>query len=489
MLQNLIQNLQSDETLLRYVMIGVAALSVVTLLVGIYRRKTQLEAVIKRADELEAVLKSANDEITERSAQTDDLRRVLKEASEALVAHREAERHLRERVPALEAELAETRAKNAQLGSDAARLTEALTQERKAGAEKLALLQANGESLKAEFKALAGEALKQQGDDFAKTNREKLDLLLKPLQEHIGKFQLELRHVHTEAGKDRAKLGAEIDALTKRSAEMSKEAGELTKALKGDTQRQGAWGEMVLARILENSGLREGQEYETQAHQRSEDGRALRPDVIVRLPGGKRLVVDSKVSLVAYDEAVNAADEGVRAAALKRHVASIKKHIDLLASKEYHHLDDGAVDYVILFIPIEGALAEALRENGSLTTYAAECAVMIATPTTLMMSLRTIENVWSGEKRNRNAEEIAKRAGLMYDKMKGFVEDMHKVGDQLNRARSSHQAAVDKLSIGRGNLIGQFEVMKQLGARTTKEIGVDHDDVLPALEGENDDET
>lgn len=480
MLDTFIATLQADAGLLKGGLAGVVALALALLLALAYRRRGAVDALAERNESLARQLAELADEVTEAKAQARELQGSFAQAQDAVATHRTGEAHQLERVAALSAEVNEARQQVARLTAETSRLTEALVQERKSAQDKIALLQETGAALKAEFKLLAGQALKEQ----SASNRDNLDLMLKPLQDHIGKFQQELRQVHVDAGKDRAKLGAEIEALTKRSAEMSKEAEALTKALKGDTQRQGAWGEMVLSRILENSGLREGQEYETQAHQRNDEGRALRPDVIVHLPGGKRLVVDSKVSLVAYDEAVNAENDAARSAALKRHVASVRGHIDLLAGKEYHQLDDGAVDYVILFMPIEGALSEALRERGDLTSYAAERAVMIATPTTLMMTLRTIENVWSVEKRNRNAEEIAKRAGLMYEKMAGFVGDLEKVGEQLDRARASHAAAVDKLSRGRGNLIGQFETMKQLGARTSKDIGLDHDEALPALEEE-----
>mgnify|MGYP001055601169 CR=1 FL=1 len=337
-------------------------------------------------------------------------------------------------------------------------------------------------TLKAQFTALANEVMKAQGADFKKANQDQLTQVLQPLKEHIGRFEVELREVHKTADKDRVALKTEIETLTKRSLEVSEEAHNLTQALKGDTQKQGAWGEMILASILDRSGLREGEEYETQAHHRDDEGRSLRPDVVVNLPGGRKLVIDSKVSLVAYERSVNAENEAARETAMKAHVLSVKTHIDTLSAKKYHQLDDGTVEYVIMFMPIESAFSEAVRAREDLALYATEKNVLIASPTNLMLALKTVENLWSVEKRNKNAIEIAKRAGLLYDKFDGFVEDMKKIGTQLNTVQKTHEAAVGKLTSGRGNLVWQAEDLKKLGARATKQIKIDHDgedDLLP----------
>lgn len=337
-------------------------------------------------------------------------------------------------------------------------------------------------TLKAQFTALANEVMKEQSVDFKKANQDQLTQVLQPLKEHIGRFETELRSVHEAAGKDRVALKTEIETLTKRSLEVSEEAHNLTQALKGDTQKQGAWGEMILASILDRSGLREGEEYETQAHHRDDEGRSVRPDVVVNLPGGRKLVIDSKVSLVAYERAMHAENEAARDTAMKAHVLSVKTHIDTLSAKKYHQLDDGTVEYVIMFMPIESAFSEAVRAREDLALYATEKNVLIASPTNLMLALKTVENLWSVEKRNKNALEIAKRAGLLYDKFDGFVEDMKKIGVQLNTVQKTHEAAVGKLTSGRGNLVGQAETLKKLGARATKQIEIDHDsedDLLP----------
>jgi DNA recombination protein RmuC len=450
-------------------------------------------------------------QLDERSAEIDRLNGRIAELTRADEAKSEEMSALQSRISRLDAEL---RAAGTLAETTAARTAEALADLRgqiaerdgqvrdlrtkldQAGAEKQALtgqvnklqaeLKAQGEAaaekieilssvradMEAKFGELAREALKIQGEAFSATNLERLNATLTPLKEHVGHFERELKAVHQATIEDRAALKAEIKQLTQRSEAISQEATALTRALKSDQQRQGAWGEMILANILERSGLREGEEYETQAHRTGTDGERLRPDVVVRIPGGRSLVVDSKVSLVAYADAVNAETDAEAAAARKRHVASLRAHINGLSGKSYQAAEDLTVDYVILFVPIEGALSEALREDGALTEYALERHVTIATPTTLMMALRTVSHVWAVERRNRNAEEIAKRAGLLYDKVAGFVSSMEGVGTRLRQAQDSYDAALGQLSQGSGNLLRQAEMLKALGAKTTKSIGM-----------------
>ncbi len=347
--------------------------------------------------------------------------------------------------------------------------------EQKAANEKIEILTKLRHDMEAQFKELAENALKAQGESFSKANIEKLEATLTPLKEHVGHFEKELRQVHEETVKDRERLKVEILQLSKRSEAISQEAISLTKALKGDTQIQGAWGEMVLESILERSGLREGEEYETQAHRIGASGERLRPDVVVRIPGGKSLVIDSKVSLSAYNEAVNAETDEDALRSRKRHLTSIKAHINALSAKGYQTAENSTVDYVILFVPIEGALSEALREDPALTEFALEKNITIATPTTLMMALKTIANVWAVDRRNQNAELIADRAGKLYDKVYGFVQSMERVGERLDQAQDSYSQAFSQLSKGRGNMISQVESLKNLGAKASKTITTDFD--------------
>ena len=341
--------------------------------------------------------------------------------------------------------------------------------------EKIEMLTKVRREMEIQFKELAENALKAQGESFSKANIEKLEATLTPLKEHVGHFEKELRQVHEETVKDRERLKTEISQLSRRSEAISQEAISLTKALKGDTQIQGAWGEMVLENILERSGLRNGEEYETQAHRIGVNGERLRPDVVVRIPGGKSLVIDSKVSLLAYNEAVNAATDVDALASRKRHLTSIKNHINSLSAKGYQTAENSTVDYVILFVPIEGALSEALREDPALTEHALERNITIATPTTLMMALKTIANVWAVDRRNQNAELIANRAGKLYDKVYGFVQNMERVGERLEQAQDSYTQAFSQLSKGKGNVISQVESLKNLGAKTSKKINTEFD--------------
>ena len=347
--------------------------------------------------------------------------------------------------------------------------------EHRAANEKIEMLTKVRREMEIQFKELAENALKTQGESFSKANIEKLEATLTPLKEHVGHFEKELRQVHEETVKDRERLKTEISQLSRRSEAISQEAISLTKALKGDTQIQGAWGEMVLENILERSGLRNGEEYETQAHRIGVNGERLRPDVVVRIPGGKSLVIDSKVSLLAYNEAVNAATDVDALASRKRHLTSIKNHINSLSAKGYQTAENSTVDYVILFVPIEGALSEALREDPALTEHALERNITIATPTTLMMALKTIANVWAVDRRNQNAELIANRAGKLYDKVYGFVQNMERVGERLEQAQDSYTQAFSQLSKGKGNVISQVESLKNLGAKTSKKINTEFD--------------
>ncbi len=371
------------------------------------------------------------------------------------------------RVPELEAEVEGLRRDRDALAVERARLEQAVAN----AEEKRA-------TLAREFELLSAKALAAQGEAVAKDQATRLEGLLGPLRQKIAEFQKELQEAAKESGKERAVLGERIRDLLARSDRMTEEAGNLTRALRSRPEARGAWGEMVLATVLERSGLREGEEYVLQQSATSEDGARLRPDVLVRLPGRGQIVVDSKVSLAAFEAFVNAADEPSRASALRQHVDSIRGHVKDLASKDYARLD-GGIDYVIMFVPIEGALAEALRADPDLTAFAAKLNVVVATPTTLLLALKTVAHVWQVERRNRNAEEIADRAGRLHDKFAAFCEDLDGLGNRLNQAREAYDGALAKLRHGRGNLLAQVAQLEKLGARTSKALpadGADDDD-------------
>jgi len=406
-----------------------------------------------------------------------DLEVKLATALEAGRRLQESDKNLRLDLDKLGAELKALQARletqmqaKADLEAQRATLAETLEQERRQAEEKLDLLTKAREEMTNRFKVLAEEVMARHGETFSRQNSEQIDGLLKPLRERMGEFQKALQDAHTETLLDRNTLAEQIRGLVESSAVMSSETQNLTRALKGEAQVQGAWGEMILATILEKSGLREGEEFLTQESHTAEDGTRVRPDVIVNLPAGEKIIIDSKVSLTAFEAYVNAGSEPERAAALIRHLQSIKAHIRELGAKEYHLAAGSRLDYVLMFIPIEGALAVAIQADAELTSVAAECNVAIATPTTLMIALRTVANVWKVERRNKNAEQIASRAGLLYDKFCGLAKDLGEIGRHLGNSRDAYDEAMRKLTEGRGNLVFHVDQLKILGAKTAKTL-------------------
>ncbi len=373
-------------------------------------------------------------------------------------------------VAALRGQLENERLTVGNLRTECATLQNTLMSERSTTEEKLTLLVNAKEQMTNEFKALSGELLKNHGETLTNQNKEQLASLLDPMRLKLAEFQQGLQTAQTEAAKEQASLKEHIRLLSDASRRMSNETQNLTVALKGKAQTQGAWGEMILSTILEKSGLRKDHEYLVQQHALNDEGARLRPDVIVSLPNDQKVVVDAKVSLTAFEQAVNAETEDLRGLALNRHLDSIKGHIRILGSKDYQKYSGGNLDYVIMFVPIEGALASALDADPSISLTAAENNVAIATPTTLMIALRTIASLWQVERRNRNADDIAARAGRLFDKFVGFVDDLTTVGNQIDSSRRALDSAMGKLSTGTGNLVRQADMLKQLGAKTQKSL-------------------
>lgn len=340
-----------------------------------------------------------------------------------------------------------------------------LEEAHKAFAEKEALFRKSGESLKQEFELLANRIFERQGEQ----NQARLATVLTPFKDQLSDFGKRVETVYTTETRDRASLLTEVRNLQKASDRINKEAENLTKALKGDVKTQGNWGELVLERVLEGSGLRLDHEYFLQQTRRDGEGSLKRPDVLIRLPDEKDVVVDAKLSLLAYEQALATEEEAVRLGALRAHVASLRAHVRRLAEQDYDQLDElRSLDFVLLFVPIEAAFSMAMEQDSKLFSEAFDRRVVIVSPTTLMMTLRIIHNVWRYEKQNRNAQEIARRAGALYDKLRGFVDDMENLGRQLQTAEKSYDAAFSKLSAGKGNLIRQVEQFRELGAPVKK---------------------
>ncbi len=421
----------------------VAALLLLALIWHRGRAQTEERAAAK------AALAGTEAQLAERSGQLADLRAAQER---------------------LQAELREARQAGDMGRQELARLREAQEQSDRQAEEKLALLQDARARMTQEFKLLSNEILSKQGDSFAKQNEIRLTDLLDPLRRRIGEFQNSLETVQRESAKERAGLGQQVKSLAELGTRMNEETRNLTRALKGESQTQGAWGEMILSSVLERSGLRKGEEFTTQASHSDESGARLRPDVIVHLPNGERIVVDAKVSLTAYERYVNAEDPEARGAALDDHVRSLRAHLRGLAGKGYQAIGGRGPEFVVMFLPIEEALSAALQANRELMDEALHGNIVLTTPTTLMVALKTVHSLWSIERRTRNVEEIAERGGKLYDKFVGFVEDMQKLGQRMDQARVSYDEAFGKLQQGRGNLIGQADKLLKLGAKAKKQL-------------------
>ena len=322
-----------------------------------------------------------------------------------------------------------------------------------------------------EFENLANKILEEKSSKFTEQNKENMKNILSPLQEKIQLFEKKVDDTHKESIDYHAALRQQIIGLTDMNAQMSKETLNLTKALKGDSKMQGNWGELVLERVLEKSGLEKDREYYVQQSHTAVDGNRVFPDVVINLPDGKKMIVDSKVSLTAYEKYINEEDDSLKNGYLKEHVSSIKRHVEQLGEKNYHDLYEiESPDFVLLFIPIEPAFAMALNEDTTLYNKAFEKNIVIVTPSTLLATLRTIDSMWANQKQQENAMEIARQAGALYDKFQGFVEDLIKIGKKIDESKTEYGAAMNKLVEGKGNLITSVEKLKKMGAKAKKAL-------------------
>ena len=361
-----------------------------------------------------------------------------------------------------------------QSNTDSARiaeLQETLEQERKQNNEKLSLLDDAKNQMSNQFKNLAQEILDVKSQKFESDSQK----LLTPLREEIENFRNRINDIHTKETSARASLKTQFETqmteLKQSNIKISDEANNLAHALKNDKKMQGDWGEIALEKLLEDSGLRKGEEYQSQESVRDENGNTVRPDVIIRLPDGKHLIVDSKVSLVAYSQYVVAEDKNPINNALAKHVEAIKTHVKTLSEKHYQNAQGiNSPDFVFMFMPIEPAYFAALSADKKLFSDAYNKKIILVAPTTLMATLRTVERIWRLERQNKNAAEIANRAGKIHDKLCGFVGDLEKIGKELKNAQDAYTDATNKLYDGNGNLIGQAETLKALGADAKKEL-------------------
>lgn len=431
-------------------------------------------AAAQRLQDREAQLAAAQQTTQLLRQEIDGLKDRLREEGEKRAAAEEKGG----RIPELEQTLAEREAaaralhtENTDLKTRLSGMETRLVEERKRSEEKLALLAEARDQLKMEFQELAQKIFEEKGQKFTEQNKTNLDGVLRPVREQLTEFRKRIDHVYEKESKDRLSLFHEIGNLKALNQRISEDAINLTNALKGQTKTQGAWGEVVLERLLEEAGLHKGREYECQGSFVNEQGRQLRPDVVVHLPEGKDVIIDSKVSLTAYERSCSTDDQAEQEQALKQHIVSLRAHIKGLSEKNYGELAGvRSLDFVLLFMPIEGAFLATINTDPGLFNEALARNILLVCPSTLLATLRTIQNIWRYEYQNRNALEIAKKAGDLYDKFVGFVEALEDIGHKLARARDAYDTAHNRLTSGRGNLVKRTQELEGLGVKARKSL-------------------
>ncbi|UPW20457.1 DNA recombination protein RmuC [Agarivorans sp. TSD2052] len=337
--------------------------------------------------------------------------------------------------------------------------------------ERITYLEKSEERVNAQFELLANRIFSEKGVELQQQSKLSIESVLQPLKQQLDGFKQQIQNSYENEAKQRHSLKDQIVTLQQLNQQMSDDAVKLTKALKGDNKQQGDWGELILEQILQSSGLREGHEYQTQVVGVNQHGKTIKPDVVVKLPDDRAVIVDSKVNLVAYERYYNSDQQEVQQSALKEHAKSLRSQIIGLSKKDYHTLYQlQSLDYVLLFVPIEGAYLSALEQDPSLVKFAVELNILLVSPSSLMVALRTIQNLWRSEHQQQNAQVIAQRAGKLFDKFVAFTEDLQNHGQQLQRSNDSYQHAMSKLSTGKGNLVRQAQLLKDLQVSSSKSL-------------------
>ena len=373
---------------------------------------------------------------------------------------------------ALQARINDLTADKARLEAQIEAERQRVNEQEKRAQQYLADIEKMRATLQTEFQAVAAKLLDEKTIKFTEHNKTQIDILLSPFKQQLTDFRTRIDTVYKTESDDRVSLKTQIEQLRQLNLRITDEAHALTQALKGQAQARGAWGELILERLLESSGLRRGEDYLIQESLVGSDGRSrVRPDIILRLPDQRHLVIDSKVSLVDYEQSVNATDPADKESARKAHAAAVRRHVESLASKKYE--DAGQLfspDYVLMFIPLDPAFFAALETDGALYEWASDRRVIIVTPPTLLVTLKTVATLWKQDRQTKNVQEIAKRGGLLYDKFAGLYSDLETVGSHLSKARESYDDVLGKLKTGRGNLLSQVEELKTLGAKAQKSL-------------------
>ena len=438
------------------------------------KNKATLEALASRVAPLDRKLQEAGQRISTLTDALAEAReasaRTNSELATALQAEKDANTRVRSELLANRATLDGTASELRKLTAEAAELGTQLQAERVQAGEKLELLMQAREVLANQFKSLANDILEEKAQRFTQQNQSNLGQLLEPLRAKLDAFQGKVEEVYVQEGKDRSTLAEQVRQLLDLNQTLSQDAKNLTSALKGSTKAQGSWGELVLERVLEASGLRKGEEYDLQDSQVREDGSRAQPDAVINLPEGRRLVVDSKVSLVAYERFMAAESEDERQVAMKAHLASIRNHIKGLGDKNYHALYGKSLDFVLMFVAVEPAFMLAVTSDRDIFVEAWQRNVLLVSPSTLLFVVRTVAHLWRQEAQTRNAQDIAKRGAELYDKLVAFVTDLEQVGARLEKAKEAYGAAYSKLVAGKGSAVRQAEMLKELGVKPSKSL-------------------
>jgi DNA recombination protein RmuC len=433
-------------------------------------RNQQLEESIQNAEREKLTLMHERDS---RIAVLDDRLAGVSEEKEKLLAD----------AGLLRGQLSEKQSELARMQAVHEQMMERLENQKK----ELAELQ---QKFSVEFENLANKLFKQHSQEFVQTSGKNLNELINPLKDRLQTFEKKVQDAYELETRDKISLKQEVKNLFDLNRKLSEDANNLTKALKGDSQKQGNWGEIVLERVLERSGLTKGVEYETQAGTRGEEGQLLKPDVVIYLPEEKHLIIDAKVSLLAYEQFIRSDDEAEKEIQMRRHVASIRGHIKGLSEKSYQAASAfDTPDFVLLFLPVESAFSAALQHDPELFSYAWERKIVIVSPTTLLATLKTVSSIWKQEKQTQNALEIARQGGNLYDKFVSFMEDLQKLGNQLNTVQKTYEEVSKKLVSGSGNLVGRAEKLRKLGVKVGKALPskyllteTDEDEELPGAQ-------
>ena len=434
-------------------------------------KNAQLDERAARIPEMQSAIETANETLQQLDKTLGDLREKFGAAESKVTdqtAHIATIKLEKENLETLRDQLI---AEQQNLKTLTSKLESELNSERTQTAEKLALLQNAEEQLSNRFKALANEILDDKSKKFTDQNQTNINQLLEPLKVKITEFQSKVQEVYFQEGKDRSALAEQVKNLTEMNKQLSNDALNLTSALKGQSKAQGNWGELILERVLEASGLRKGHEYQVQESHTRDDNSRAQPDVVIHLPEGRHLIVDAKVSLTAYETHANGESEIERDSALKRHIDSVRSHIKGLSEKNYQQLYGvQSLDFVLMFIPVEPAFMLAISHDSNMWQDAWKKNVLLVSPSTLLFVVRTVAHLWRQEQQNRNAQDIATRGAALYDKLHGFVVDFEKVGERLKLATASYENAHGKLTTGGGNVIRQAEMLKELGIKPTKQL-------------------